>query len=163
MDEELLETARAYAESRGDTIGGLLGFGIHGIVVTLEGEHEGAVRAAKIHSSRQPYERERECYERLRDSGVRKLLGFRVPQLLRSDDAFLALEMTVVAPPFVLDFAGAWLDWPPEFSDEIWEEWERKNKEQFGEDWPMAQIILGELEDLGIHMHDPSPSNICFR
>jgi hypothetical protein len=24
-------------------------------------------------------------------------------------------------------------------------------------------VILDELQDLGIHMHDPSPSNICFR
>ena len=44
-----------------------------------------------------------------------------------------------------------------------WEEWKRKNEEQFGADWPMAQVILGELEDLGIHMLDPSPSNLCFR
>ncbi|MGH2397321.1 MAG: hypothetical protein ACRDFW_10100 [bacterium] len=29
--------------------------------------------------------------------------------------------------------------------------------------WPMAQIILGDLQDLGIHMLDPTPSNICFR
>jgi len=122
MDEELLETARAYAESRGDTIGELLGFGIHGIVVTLKSEHEGAARALKIHSSRQPYERERACYDRLRECGVSELLGFEVPQLLRSDDAFLALEMTLVTPPFVLDFAGAWLDWPPTFSDEVWAE-----------------------------------------
>jgi len=71
--------------------------------------------------------------------------------------------MTVVKPPWVLDFAGAYLDFGPEFSDEIWEEWTRKNEEQFGGDWPMAQIILGELQDLGIHMHDPSPSNIRFR
>lgn len=33
----------------------------------------------------------------------------------------------------------------------------------FGEDWPMAKIILGDLEDLGIHMLDPSPANIRFR
>jgi hypothetical protein len=32
-----------------------------------------------------------------------------------------------------------------------------------GADWPMAQAILNELQDLGIHMHDPSPSNIRFR
>ena len=75
----------------------------------------------------------------------------------------MALEMTVVAPPYVLDFAGAYLDFPPEFSDEIWADWERKNQEQFGADWPMAQMILGELQDFGIHMHDPSPSNIRFR
>jgi hypothetical protein len=75
----------------------------------------------------------------------------------------LALKMTIVMPPFVLDFAGAYMDSAPAFSDEIWEEWTRKNQEQFGSDWPMVRTILGELQDLGIHMHDPSPGNICFR
>lgn len=71
--------------------------------------------------------------------------------------------MTVVTPPYVLDFAGAYLDFPPKFSEEVWADWNRKNEEQFGGDWPAAQVILGELEDVGIHMLDPSPSNICFR
>jgi hypothetical protein len=92
-----------------------------------------------------------------------RILGFHVPQLLHSDNERLALEMTGVMPPFVLDFAEAYLDFPPRFSDEVWAEWRAKNEEQFGADWPMAQAILGELEDLGIHMLDPSPSNIRFR
>jgi hypothetical protein len=32
---------------------------------------------------------------------------------------FYKAEMTVVTRPFVLDFAGAYLDWGPEFSDEV--------------------------------------------
>jgi len=31
------------------------------------------------------------------------------------------LQLTIVAPPFVLDFAGARLDVPPDFPDEVWE------------------------------------------
>lgn len=91
-----------------------------------------------------------------------ELRGFEVPQLLGWDDSLRVLKMTVVAPPHVLDCAGAWLDFPPEFSDEIWADWTRKNEEQFGANWPTAQVILGDLQDLGIHMHDPSPSNIRF-
>lgn len=94
---------------------------------------------------------------------VSEILGFEVPRLLDFDDELLALKMTIVMPPFVLDFAGAYLDFASEFSDEIWEEWSRKNQEQFGSDWPMARTILGELEDLRIHMHDPSPAHIRFR
>ena len=92
-----------------------------------------------------------------------KLLGFHVPQLLRSDDELLALEMTIVPPPFVLDFAGAWLDFPPQFPDEVWQERAEKWAGEFGSDWPQAQAILAELEEFGIHMLDPSPSNIRFR
>jgi hypothetical protein len=99
----------------------------------------------------------------LKEARITRILGFHVPQLLRSDDERLALEMTVVMPPFVLDFAGAYLDFPPRFFDDVWDEWRAKNEEQFGADWPMAQAVLAELEDHGIHMLDPSPSNIRFR
>lgn len=136
MDEELWNKAEDYARLRGAKLGELLGFGIHGIVVVLECESEGAPRALKIHSASEPYRRERDIYERLKECEMTKLLGFNVPPLLRRDDDLLALEMTIVPPPFVLDFAGAYLDFPPDFSDEVWAEWERKNQEQFGEDWP---------------------------
>jgi hypothetical protein len=35
------------------------------------------------------------------------VLGFNVPKLLRTDDDLLAIEMTVVRRPYVLDFAGS--------------------------------------------------------
>ncbi len=71
--------------------------------------------------------------------------------------------MTIVMPPFVLDFAASSLDFEPESSEEIWAEWNRKNEEQFGADWAMAQVILQELRNLGIYMLEPSPGNIRFR
>ncbi len=71
--------------------------------------------------------------------------------------------MTIVPPPFVLDFAGAWLDLPPEFSGDGWEERAAKWAEDFGADWPKAQEVLDELEELRIYMLDPSLSNIRFR
>ncbi len=142
---------------------GRLGFGIHGIVYAVEGNAELGLAALKVHHAREPGLRERDVYERLNELGVTEIRGFEVPLLLDADDELLALKMTIVMPPWVLDFAGAYLDFPPGFSDEIWGEWERKNHEQFGEDWPMARAILGELEGLGIHMHDPSPSKIRFR
>lgn len=163
MDEELLEKAEAFARAHGGSLGEELGSGIHGTVMVLKSESGLANTALKIHSSAEPHRRECEVYERLLEHGVRKIRGFHVPQLLRSDDRLLALEMTIVPPPFVLDFAGAWLDFPPRFSEEVMAEWTRKNEEQFGEDWPMAKIILGDLEDMGIHMLDPTPSNIRFR
>lgn len=163
MDEELLEKARAFAKARGAEIGEGLGFGIHGIVVVLKSEQEVASTALKIHHSEEPYRREREAYERLKGAGIARVLGFHVPQLLSYDNELLALEMTIVMPPFVLDYAGAFLDEPPEFSEEVWADWREKNEEQFGGDWSKAQAILAELAELGIHMLDPSPSNIRFR
>lgn len=163
MDEDTIANAEAYAARHRLRLIGRLGFGIHGIVYAVEGNAELGMAALKIHHAREPWLRERDVYERLKELGVTEIRGFEVPLLLDADDELVALKMTIVTPPWVLDFAGAYLDFPPEFSDEIWEEWEDKNREQFGGDWPMAQTILGELRDLGIHMHDPSPNNIRFR
>lgn len=163
MDEDIFSRANLYCARRNRKVSGRLGFGIHGTVFETEGNVDPGFTALKIFREREPYLRERNVYERLMESEVIEIFGFRVPQLLAFDDNLLALEMTVVKPPYVLDFAGAWLDFPPKFSEEILEEWERKNQEQFGEDWPMAQIILGDLQDMGIHMLDPSPGNIRFR
>lgn len=163
MDEEVIANVEAYVARRRLRLLERIGFGIHGIVFMVEGNAELGTAALKVHSAREPYVREREVYERLREMGVTEIRGFDVPSLLDCDDELLALKMTLVMPPFVLDFAGAYLDFPPQFSDEVWADWERKNQEQFGGDWPMAQIILDDLRDIGIHMLDPSPSNICFR
>ena len=162
MDEDIIEKAEAYVARRGCHLAGRLGFGIHGIVFAVEGNAHPGIAALKIHYSEEPYRREKDVYERLKEAAIFEFRAFRVPQLIAFDDDLLALEMTVVKPPFVLDFAGAYLDFAPEFSDEIWEEWTRKNEEQFGPNWPTARIILDDLADLGIHMHDPSPSNIRF-
>jgi hypothetical protein len=163
MDEETIANAEAYAARHQLRLIERLGFGIHGIVYLVEGNSELGTAVLKAHFGREAYRRELSIYERLAELGVTHIRGFEVPCLLGSDDESWVLKITVVMPPYVLDFAGAYLDFPPKFSDEIWEEWIRKNEEQFGADWPMAQVILGDLEDVGIHMLDPSPSNIRFR
>ena len=50
---------------------------------------------------------------RLKLARVEDILGFNVPQLLGHDDESSLIQMTVVERPFVLDFAGAYLDVPP--------------------------------------------------
>lgn len=163
MDEDMIERAEAYAARRGRALAGRLGFGIHGMVFVLEGNADSGVSAVKIHENREPYRRERDIYERLAERGVIEVRGFTVPQMIGHDDEWFAIEMTMVQPPFVLDFAGAYLDWPPDFPEEVWAERLAKWSDEFGADWVKAQSILDELEDLGIHMLDPSPSNIRFR
>jgi hypothetical protein len=161
--EDIVEKAALFAARRGRLVAGRLGFGIHGMVFVIEGNAESGASAVKIHENREPFLRECNVYERLAERGVLEICGFNVPQVIGWDDELLAIEMTVVKPPFVLDFAGAYLDWPPRFSEEVWEERLSKWREEFGDDWPIVQNILSELEDFGIHMLDPSPANIRFR
>jgi hypothetical protein len=147
-EEELLKKAEAFANTHDCTIGERLGFGIHGIVIVLKSESNAAATALKVLGYAEPYRRERDTYQRLREARVTQVRGFHVPQLIGWDDDLLALEMTIVTPPFALDFAGAYLDFPPGFPEEAWEDWRQKNEEQFGEDWPEAQAILADLDPI---------------
>ncbi len=162
MEAELIQNTRAYATQHGLVLAERLGFGIHGIIHVAHDNLKGGRTALKAHRAHEPYLRECAAYRRLKDVGVMRILGFRVPQFIRADDKLRVIEMTVVTRPFVLDFAGAWLDVPPEFSEETWSEWERDKLEQFRQRWPTVQAVLGVLEELDIHMVDVSPSNIAF-
>jgi len=124
MEEILIQNAQTFASQHQLQFAERLGFGIHGIIFVAEDKSKAGKTALKVHRSVEPYLREREVYERLRDAGVSEILGFNVPQLIRFDDELRIIEMSIVARPFVLDFAGAWLDTPPDFPEETWAEWE---------------------------------------
>jgi len=159
----LEERVGEYARRRQLELSGVLGFGIHGRVFRGRRAAQAGEVALKVHYRKEPFLREVAVYERLREAGVVQILDFNVPQLLASDAELLVLEMTIVQQPFVLDFAESYLEAPPEFSDDVWLHWEAEKQEQFDERWPTVEKVLGELEDLGIHMLDVSPNNIAFR
>ena len=161
-EDAFMQNAVAYAARHRLQLAERLGFGIHGIIHVAGNKADGGRTAVKAHREREPYVRERAAYERLQEVGVTQLLGFNVPQLIRADDELHVIEMTIVTRPFVLDFAGAYLDQPPDFPDEIWEEWEAEKRDQFDFRWPTVQRVLATLEQLDIHMVDVSPSNIAF-
>jgi hypothetical protein len=163
MDDVFIQNPLTYAVRHQLQLAERLGFGIHGIIYVAENKSGGGKTAVKVHRESEPYHREREVYERLREIGVTTIRGFNVPQLLRTDDELRIIEMTIVTRPFVLDFAGAYLDAPPEFSEEIWADWEAGKQEQFDARWPEVQAVLAALEQWDIYMVDVSPSNIAYR
>lgn len=163
MDDVFIQNAADYATRHQLQIAERLGFGIHGIIYVAENKSAGGKTAIKVHRESEPYIRERSVYERLRQIGVAEILGFNVPQFIRAEDDLRIIEMTIVTRPFVLDFAGAYLDGPPEFSDEIWADWESGKREQFDRRWPEVQAVRAALEEWDIYMVDVSPSNIAFR
>jgi hypothetical protein len=161
MEETLLQNARAYASRHQLQLAERLGFGIHGIIFVAEDNSKAGKTAIKVHRSVEPYLRERAVYERLKDVSVSEILGFNVPQPIHFDDQLRVIEMTVVVRPFVLDFAGAWLDNPPDFPDETWVEWEAEKREQFDAHWPKVQArtrcILLSICCLVLSACDPRP------
>ncbi len=85
-----------------------------------------------------------------------------MPQLIRYDDEMLIIEMTMVKRPYILDFAGAYLDKPLDFSEEAMADWYADKLEQFEKHWPEVQAILAIFETYGIFMEDVNPKNITF-
>lgn len=119
--------------------------------------------AVKIFEREPNYRRELNCYRRLYDKSVDKIEGFSVPVLLANDDQLLAIAMTIVAPPYLLDFGKAYLDARPDFSAEVIAEWEAERAELFEPgQWQQVQTLLRSLQGLGIYYYDAKPANICF-
>ena len=157
-----MPNVRAYATERQLQIAERLGSGKDGIVLVGKSMADPARVAIKAHRFTELYLREKAVYQRLEKMAVITVLGFNVPQLLAAHDALHVLEMTIVKRPFVLDFAGAYLDKRPEFTDEVWADWEAEKREQFETRWPEVQRVLDAFEELGIYLLDVSPSNIAF-
>jgi hypothetical protein len=164
--EELTRRAYEFSHANGLDVVQELGFGVHGIVLATESHPESGASplrsAIKIHAQESAYIRERDIYVRLKERGVQDIRGLEVPQLLRFDDRLWVIEMTMVSRPFVLDFAGAYLDHAPDFPDEVMADWRAEKVEQFGKHWQEVEKILAVLESYGIYMEDVSPSNISF-
>lgn len=162
VDDILIQRAAAYEREKEITLGEQLGCGIHGIVRVAEHKVLLGRFAVKIHRNREAYLREKTVYRRLRDRGIVMVRGFNVPQLLGWSDAWRAIEMTIVTRPFVLDFAGAWMDKPPTFPPEVWGDWETEKLDQFGDRWKEVKHVLAVLQSHGIFLLDVSPANVAF-
>ncbi len=136
---------------------GELGFGYDGIVVSTDRQS-----AVKSFRHEPLYVCERDVYLRLRSRNVTEVMGFEIPRLVAFDDALWIVEMTIVSPPFVLDFAGAALDRRPQWPEDVLEEWQAEKAEQFGDRWPTVRLIMSSFVGLGIYLADVKPGNIEF-
>ena len=82
--------------------------------------------------------------------------------MLNSDDELLVIEMTIASPPFVIDFAGAYLDIPPDYPDEVLAEWEEEKPPAVRHKLVKVCGFLGRLESFGIYLADVTTNNIRF-
>jgi hypothetical protein len=163
MSAILLERIRQYAARTGRVLDEELGTGVQGTVHTIRRRGEIFAAAVKAHSNDLNYARERDVYLQLKEFNTTQICGCDVPWLWNHDDELLILEMTIVQRPFILDFGGAYLMYPPDFSDDILADEDRKRRELYGDDYPRVMTILRALEQLDIYMIDVHPGNISFR
>jgi hypothetical protein len=155
--------ASLYAERRDLRIDRPLGFGKDGTVFSTVLPARDAT-AVKVFEQQNMCQRELAVYRRLDQHGVTEVHGHNVPLLIARDDELFVIEMTVVARPFLLDFADARLDAVPEFPDEVLERWHEEKIEQFGAElWERAQLVMATLRgSYGIFLLDINPGNITF-
>jgi hypothetical protein len=141
-----------------DRIKSAIGSGIDGIVYSTTRSS-----AVKVHCNREGYEKELAVYRRLQQYNVIQINGLNVPVLRGSDNAAMVIEMSIVHPPWVLDFAQSTLDEPPDFPQEVWEDWWRSVREAFEEHWPKAQALYQTFKrQYGIYHLDLKPRNVNF-
>lgn len=155
--DELAVQANAYAAEKGIALSRFLGDGNDGAV--WESSRDTAIKVVERIDS---YGRERDAYLRLKQRGISEIEGFAVPKLIEHHDTLQIVEMTIVFPPCVLDFAKAYVDNPPDYPAEAMSDWEAETAEMFGEKWPAVQSILGWLRSYGIYYFDAKPGNIRF-
>ena len=155
---EIRERANLFAAENGRTLIGQLGYGYDGSVFATERQS-----AIKVLRFQRLYKRERDVYLRPQSESIVDVGGFAVPQLIQCDDRLCVVEKGIVSPPFVLDFAGAYLDQRPDYPEEVMEEWQADKLEQFGEErWPIVQNIMAHFARMGIYLADVKPGNITF-
>ncbi len=118
--------------------------------------------AIKALERRDSYLRERDAYLRLQELSVVDIQGFAVPILVDCDDTKQIVEMTVVFPPCILDFAKAYVDRPPDFTVEVLRDWREEIADLCGADWNKVESLLEELQGFGIFYFDAKPGNIRF-
>jgi hypothetical protein len=160
--DDLFRRVEHYAARRGLVVRDGLGSEIQGSVFAVEYQTKGGRTAVKGHLREVACQRERDVYLRLRDVDLTLIRGCQVPSLVNYDDELWCIEMSIVTRPFVLDFASAQLDEPPDFSEEVMADWRTEKQEQFGSRWPEVIAILDALERYGIFMTDAKPGNISF-
>lgn len=152
------DRAELYAKQHNVTITLELGGGYDGYVV---GTDSGTV--IKSLNSPTLYRNELKVYRHLKKLGISELSGFRIPKLIDSDDDNSIIVMTLVKPPYAVDFACASLTKWPQFEPEIMEEWRNQKREEFGDDWSAVKRLMFAFESRGIFLSDVHPRNIACR
>jgi hypothetical protein len=119
--------------------------------------------AIKVVIGTKNYRDELESYQRLKSANIYRLCGFAIPRLIGWDDSLKAIEMSIVEPPYLLDFGKVYFDGPPTsiYDEERLKVGHAEAKANFGSNWPaVAQLLYALQEKVGIWYVDPKPANI---
>lgn len=115
----------------------------------------------KVHRYEERFQTELAAYNRLAERRVVRLKGFEFPQLVDYDQELHILELSIVSPPYILDFVEVGLGKRPSNFD--LDRIEAQQSKQFGKDWPDVKRLLEALMQIGIYYDDVHNKNIRLR
>jgi hypothetical protein len=135
-----------------------LGSGMDGIVYsTAQGT------AIKIFDREASFQTELKVYRRLRRFGVEVICGLNVPQLVNWHLELQIIEMSLVRPPYILDFAKATVGKRIRFDRMVVREWHRRVRSDFGSRWRDAMNVYDYMaRHFHIYLLDLNPRNLRF-
>lgn len=145
--------AQAYIGSTAEL--NLLGWGVGGYVFVAPDYRT----AIKVHHYPDGYATELKTYRLLKQLKILRLHGLAVPQLHGHDDDALIIQMDIVQPPFLLDFAGVRFS-PPDFTADTMQHWHREIAERFGNNTDLVYAVYHTLARHGIYYMDFRPTNL---
>lgn len=116
----------------------------------------------KVHRYKDRFGREKRAYNRLAERGLKRIQGFRVPELAQYDDDLAILELSFVRPPYILDFVEVGLDQRPADFRLDDPDWDAEKGRLFGRRWPDVRRLLEGLMQYGIYYCDVHDQNIRF-
>ena len=155
------DSAKEFASKYALQFSKRLGEGKDGVVLSTDRN-----TAVKFFNDADIYSRELHAYRVLKGENIDEICGHHIPQLRNFDDSLRAIEMTIVTPPFLLDFAAAYTEEEVEyfaFDDDVVAEREIHWAEVFGERWPdVVEMRRLFLERTGLVLLDLSLNNIRF-
>ncbi len=150
-----------YAAKYGGTFEKKLGFGREGDVFAID-----RPSAVKFFHDHRAYDRELEVYQALKDLTIETISGHAVPKLIRHDADFRAIEMSIVTPPFLLDFAGAKTELEAaylDFAESQIEEHPARLIDLYANRWHEVLAIADAFtRATGYVLMDIKPGNITF-
>jgi hypothetical protein len=163
LPDELADRLKRYADVRNAQTVELLGEGKDGQVVRMVRSSSSGTSAVKIFFNSEVYERERDAYFRLQLHDAYVIRGLNIPQLIDFDDILHVIELSIVQAPYIVDFASAYLDEPPDFGSERLEEDRIRICDLFEDRANDVFAILDGLQhEYGIWYFDAQPGNINF-
>lgn len=158
IPETIAERAEQYVKLHSAKIDKRLGWGNDGWVFATD-----AGSAIKVFKYEKQYRQELQVYLRLTEREVNAVHGFQIPLLINHHDELLIVEISLVAPPFVLDFASARLDEDALRTRDDYGEWLEEKQEVFGSDWPVVRKVMSAFRSHGVFLVDVHRDNIRFR